>query len=72
MHPSPLTAIDSTSAIGETQEFALLVELDNQLAKHSPTVRQLSAPVAPILLTAQDSPADVTPVEKSTEGLIQT
>ena len=48
VHPSPLTAIDSSSAIGETQEFALIVELDNQLAKHSPAVRQLTAPVAPI------------------------
>ena len=29
-----------------------IVELDNQLAKHSPAVRQLTAPVAPYILPA--------------------
>lgn len=64
---SPLTAIiaiDSSSAIGDTQELALLVELDNQLVKHSPVVRQSCASVIPHIVTPQDTPPGETYVHE--------
>ena len=38
VNPSPLTATDSSSALEESQELELIVELSKQLANHSPVV----------------------------------
>lgn len=37
---TPLTTLDSSSNVGDTQELALLAEIGNQLAMHSPVVHQ--------------------------------
>ena len=41
--PSPLTVIDASSTLEESQELKLIVELDKQLVNHSPAVHQSSA-----------------------------
>ena len=48
--PSPLTAIDSSSVLEESQELKLIVELGKQLANHSPAVHQ------PSVLPASETP----------------
>ena len=61
---TPLTALDSNSTIGNTQEVALLVELGNQLPKHSPVVHQSISNSLPNVATTQDTISPETLVQE--------
>ena len=52
--PSPLTAVDASSALEESQEFELIVELGKQLADHSPAPSQSLALPAPNIQNSQE------------------